>query len=651
MLPVAAQTPVPANVHPSRTPIMRDRGSRIATPSESDLYDITMILSENFDKFTKGSYGAPDTEVLDGFINSDLTDAPLWSANYVYQAGGAVYIDRNNETNANLCTPILEIPQNGKPITITFRARMGNPEYQFDWAEVYMIDVTDPNSPRTFYKDYAYYYNEEWREYCFVFDKPRTGTDFFFQFAGYDTSMYLDDVEIKFRDPKLPVPVPTGFSDFTDDGFTANWDAVEGADSYLVSLFTLDTNRDKTRKYILQDVPATECKYTFTGLETPTTTYYYTVKALKGHQQSPESNQMKVHSLTIPQNITTKVNDDNTVTISWDAVTGAEYYELTAMRTYEAQNDETYILSKENFDKLVSPGTTTLPDYKYLPAKEELDEWTDQPGWIAEGPAHINGAYGLIGYYAQNYGDDIYLESPIMDLSAAGGKVKLTADLFAQPVDLYDDCGARIEMYNYVFEDDKMKGKRADFEEYSSLADEWMRYSAELEGGTPVSALSVWATAGYLYIDNIEISQDLKAGDKVAVPYYNAKPGTNEVTLPIYDLLRGSKLSFRLCAVREIWDSMHFSINEYVKSPSTPEYSISIDAAGISDAEAGTQAKAFVTDGRLTVVNPAAAAVTVTDMTGRTVATETGSQLNVIDLPAKGVYVVRVGADTFKVAR
>ena len=69
---------------------MRDRGSRIATPSESDLYDITMILSENFDKFTKGSYGAPDTEVLDGFINSDLTDAPLWSANYVYQAGGAV---------------------------------------------------------------------------------------------------------------------------------------------------------------------------------------------------------------------------------------------------------------------------------------------------------------------------------------------------------------------------------------------------------------------------------------------------------------------------------------------------------------------------------------------------------------------------------
>ena len=58
-----------------------------------------------------------------------------------------------------------------------------------------------------------------------------------------------------------------------------------------------------------------------------------------------------------------------------------------------------------------------------------------------------------------------------------------------------------------------------------------------------------------------------------------------------------------------------------------------------------------MTDGRLTVVNPAGAAVTVTDMTGRTVATETGSQLNVIDLPAKGVYVVRVGADTFKVAR
>lgn len=650
ILPASSQSPIPAKVQHSRAPIARDRGPRAKAPSEKDIYDITMIISEDFNKFTKGRIGEPDTEVLDGFISSELTNTPQWSAQYVYQAGGTAYIDRNNEVNANLCTPVVEIPQNGKPVTVTFRACMANPEYQFDWAEVYIIDATNPNDLRVYSNDYAYYYNDDWREYCFVFEKERTGTKYFFQFAGYATSMYLDDVEIKFRDAKLPAPVATGHSDFTDSGFTANWTPVEGADSYLVSLFTLEANRDKTRNYILEDVPVSDCKYTFTDLATPSTTYYYTVKALKGTQQSPESNAMKVHSLTIPQNIATKINDDNTVTISWDAVTGAEYYELTAMRSYEAKGDETYILSKENFDKLVSPGTPATPEYKNLPAQEELDEWTDQPGWIAEGPAHINGAYGLIGSFAQTYGDNIYLESPIMDLRANGGKVKFTADLYAQPLDLYDNCLAQFEMYNLITEDGKQKLKRVDYFTTPSLASEWQQHSADLTGGTEQSTVSIWATAGYLYIDNIEITQDLKAGEKVSVPYMNAKPERNEVTLPIHDLLRGSNLSFHLCAVREIWDIMHFSVNEYVKSPLTQEFVVPIATLGISDTEAAPQAKAFVRDGKLTVVNPDAAPVCVTDMAGRTIATDSGSQLSVIDLPAKGVYVVQIGEKTVKVA-
>lgn len=649
-IPALSQNLVPAEVSPAKIPVMRDKAAKSMDLSEKDLYDVTMIISENFDKFTNGSFGEPDAEILDQFIDNSLTQMPGWSAQHVHQAGGIAYIDRNSNVNANLCTPVVEIPLNDKPVVVTFKAHLDNKNYNFDWVEVYMVDVTDPYSPRTFTNDYAYSYHE-WREYSFTLDKKRTGTQFFFQFSGYDTSAYIDDIEIKFLDAKLAAPVTLGHTGFTNDGFTANWEAVEGADSYLISLFTIGDDRDKTRTYIAEDIAVTDCHHAFTGLATPTTTYYYTVRAKKGDLISPESKAMKVHSLTVPQNVSAKTNNDNTITISWDAVEGAEYYEITAMRSHEAKTDEVYVLARENFDRLVSPGKPSVPDYKDLPMYETLDEWTDQPGWIAANPAHINGAYGLIGYYAQNYGDQVFLESPTMDLTAGGGKVKFSADLYAQQIDLYDDCKAEFEMYHYVYEEDGTPLLvRNDTYSTPSLADEWMNYSADLSGGTKESVVSIWATAGYLYIDNIEVSQQLKAGEKVKVPYHNAKSESNEAIIPITELLPGSNLSFTVRAVREIWDSMHFSINEYVKSPASAECVHAVEMAGISDAITGETAKAFVTEGKLTVVNPAGDTVIVTDMTGRVIATETGSRLFVTELPAKGIYVVRAGNATFKVA-
>ena len=60
---------------------------------------------------------------------------------------------------------------------------------------------------------------------------------------------------IKFLDPKVTPPVASAHSDFHLKGFTANWEAVEGADSYLVSLYTINADRDKTRNYIVKDRP------------------------------------------------------------------------------------------------------------------------------------------------------------------------------------------------------------------------------------------------------------------------------------------------------------------------------------------------------------------------------------------------------------
>ena len=326
VLPSMSQQVVPSQTIPVKVPKHIERmHAPESSKSESEIYDVTMILSEDFEKFTKGTVEKPDTEVLDGFINSELTQAPYWSAQSVYQAGGSVFIDRANDINANLCSPILELPDNGKPVVVTFKGRLGDKTYNHDWVQVYMIDVTDPNDPKTFTNDYANCY-DEWKEYKFVLDKARKGTDFFFQFSGYDTSVLFDDIEIKFLDPKVTPPVASAHSDFHLKGFTANWEAVEGADSYLVSLYTINADRDKTRNYIVKDRPVDGTSYAFSDIETHEATYYYVVKAKKGNTESPESKAIKVNGLITPSDIKVTTGSSGHLEISWSEVPGADYY-------------------------------------------------------------------------------------------------------------------------------------------------------------------------------------------------------------------------------------------------------------------------------------------------------------------------------------
>ena len=625
--------------------------TKASQPSESDIYNVTMLVAENFDKCTAGSIGTPDETAFDGFIPPEYTSAPNWSAYYVYQAGGCVLIDRTKNTNANLCSPVLRIPAGDTPVTVTFKARLANKQVERDWVEVYVADASNPDDVFTFTNDYAYVY-DEWKDYKFVFSKKRPGSDYFFQFSGYDEPVFVDDIEIKMLDPKISAPIATDFSHFTNDSFTANWNPVEGADGYLISMYRINDDRDKTRRYIVEDLSVNECRHTFTGLDTPTNTFYYVVKAVRNGVQSPESNAVKVQSLTVPANIAiTKIDEDN-IRITWDAVKGAEYYNIEAFRAHQAEADETYVLSHETFDRLVNEGTYLEPEVPWN-SQEELDEWTEQPGWIAQFPLHINQAYGLMGAYDEAYGYLVFLESPILDLSAASGKVNVSADLYGQKVNTTDLCTMTFRTMKYIIEDGKEKLVTTDNDITGKLPEEWTSHTMTLGGGTSKSVVEFVANAGAIYIDNIVISQDLKAGEKVSVPYSRAKAETNEISLPVNSLLRGSALVVRIQAVREIWDSMHYSVNEYVRSPFSADASYSVESTGINDIEYDSaQPNAFVTDGVINVINPDGDNIEILDMSGRTVATDkSGSQLVRLTVSARGVYVVRVAGKTLKVVR
>lgn len=76
----------------------------------------------------------------------------------------------------------------------------------------------------------------EWREFTFYFNNTTyNSNNLLIAFSTLD-KVLIDDVKIS-RPTTLTAPTPAGISGFKADGFTAHWNAVNGATHYLFSLF------------------------------------------------------------------------------------------------------------------------------------------------------------------------------------------------------------------------------------------------------------------------------------------------------------------------------------------------------------------------------------------------------------------------------
>ena len=82
----------------------------------------------------------------------------------------------------------------------------------------------------------------------------------------------------------LDAPVATSPGDITNDGFTAYWSPVAGAETYTLHL--QGNGVEQEYEYI------TSTRYTLTGLASGT--YYYKVKAVSGESESAYSNVIEV---------------------------------------------------------------------------------------------------------------------------------------------------------------------------------------------------------------------------------------------------------------------------------------------------------------------------------------------------------------------
>lgn len=213
--------------------------------------NLQVLLEEDFSKFTAGSEATPDaTNVADattGYIADELTNTPGWSGDGVFQAGGCAYIGivdegTDNEDTGFLNTSTFDGSGNDGYIVVTFRARVAE-EGATDAVEFVSIDEddineSDPMSGVVDYKQVAI--TDQWAEYEVELKSGAANASI--QLYAYQSPIYIDDIKVV-QTVKIDVPAPEALAatNVTPTSFTANWSAVEGATSYMLTVFSFKT--------------------------------------------------------------------------------------------------------------------------------------------------------------------------------------------------------------------------------------------------------------------------------------------------------------------------------------------------------------------------------------------------------------------------
>lgn len=204
----------------------------------------TTLLTEDFSKFTAGNDGDPDYVRLDdaetGVISDEYFNTPGWKGNEVYQAGGCAYIGFSEEYQETgiIVTPLV----NTQGATyINCRVRTVDPA-----GDIIGYNIVDENLEIIDANIDFFKATSEWTDISW-FTSAGAEKSYVYIYS-YTKNIFIDDIEIV----SLQLPTPTLLEETNVglDNFTANWESVEDADSYIFKLTAEHTaNADETFYY------------------------------------------------------------------------------------------------------------------------------------------------------------------------------------------------------------------------------------------------------------------------------------------------------------------------------------------------------------------------------------------------------------------
>lgn len=213
------------------------------------------VLEENFDLFTAGTEYHPDEtdlclESLGWCIDPKLLHTPGWNGGGVYQAGGCAFIyayeaaDEDGQMRyylGYLESPRFDASAGRGTFKVSFRARSVRSQ---DWLGVCAVPTKQSEAQQKFAV-----IGSTWGYYEVTLDVGDANTCI--QFEPLEDGCYIDDIcvtvdgnEYGGEDVyKLPTPALHPVTDYSTEGYTASWDAVDGADDYGVYDYLCHTTR------------------------------------------------------------------------------------------------------------------------------------------------------------------------------------------------------------------------------------------------------------------------------------------------------------------------------------------------------------------------------------------------------------------------
>ena len=532
-----------------------------------------------------------------------------------------------DEINSVLMTPVIDLSaDNGNfNVTVSFRSQSGSTKF-------YVVGQSYGES-----QPFGGYVScdESWKTVTIPFEgygKSQTAIQFF-----ADAPVFVDDIEITQVDgtevepqkPSAPIALPA--TDITETGFTANWQAVETATSYLLDVFYFVDNKPQ---YVKKDFETTATSETLSGLQSGCL-YYYSVQANDGTLISDESDiipaKNTVDAIDAPVVAQATEISDEGFRANWSSVSDASYYEVVTLSDYKIPSSGTFVLDDETFDK-VTEGTISSPVYNEM--EGALNEYTKYPDWYGVTTLLANGMIGLKNYYAaMNYYSMLY--SPIYQINTAtpsNVKVKISA----QMVNCTNGTQLGVALVDPIIGEVVGKWK------YVNLSNEMTDYEFTLDASN-CYYISIgfsdpndkYGTTGMVFIDGVKITQDIEAGTTLTRIYSDDIAYNNSIYVATPEKREGEQFYYYVMA------ASNGTEGDVVSSESEIMY-VGQDT-GIDNAGKTATTTITATAGQINVTTDKTCTLTVFDMSGRTV-----KQLNAVSGSASvsvepGAYIVKCG--------
>jgi len=636
------------------------------------------IVKENFAKMTTGSQDAPDydTDLNDyemydnAWINmlNDFTQTPGWGSHNAYSAGGAIYLEADNETQGQLNTPMLNVSRNSGICFLQFDARV--PEDN-EVVEQVVVEAAETYNMQPSWKFLGNtqlpQLTTDWQTYTIQF---YGGEYTLFNIVNYSAPVLIDNVRVFQVDQYVATPTPNPHKNYArvDDNtakFDLSWSAVDGAESYVLNVYDKDAN-GKPQNYIQKDVEVKDNKITVDNAVTGTI-YYYTVSAKKGEHVSMPSVEVQVKGIVEPVlSVSSPINGDK-YTAEWKNVGGAERYNYISYFKQEATEDCLMEVSKLNLVGMKYDSDDMEVEYSvdnptsYTLDRGALADEVGQAGWTVKHYAIYKDALTIDAFWTVEAKSDAGLISPEMDLSKDGGKFRVKLRACAEYLPAYEAYPqAAVALFNYDEEKGDYVQSELIYAGDKNVNGDWKRYDCDFTTGTARSIVGIYGTwaPGNLYLSDVAIYQNYKKGESFLDPFHYLNwlvPGTGEtttvdVTIPAKAYER--EIYHQAQSVRVKAEGDQFSGATFLESRFSDLQKVGFCPLtnGVNDAKLNVSgATVSLAGNNIVVNNPQKVAVALYTLDGMLVASD-NSCAEVVTLPvaAHGKYVVKVGKQSVK---